>query len=215
MGRGPSTYIHRLVHRSMASPRTKQKMAEQLRKDLECAEDTPKDPPRDEGPPSDEGKHAIIKDPVTPPSKTPAEHGIPPLSLGPARPWLSATCGCCDQGCMWCCKNICCCGCCNLGRAVSIATGQSYLLSRCCGPFCLTCNRCKLAKRYNIDEGGCKSCMVACFCGLCASAQMIQEVEAQSKQMAGCCGNWSPSMSNHPPNQTASPKAPGQQNDQR
>eukprot|EP00656_Telonema_subtile_P020528 TRINITY_DN21638_c0_g1_i4.p1 TRINITY_DN21638_c0_g1~~TRINITY_DN21638_c0_g1_i4.p1 ORF type:complete len:154 (-),score=22.78 TRINITY_DN21638_c0_g1_i4:200-661(-) len=140
-------------------------------------------------------------------SKSPSQQGVPPLNLQ-MRPWSNSLVGCCNQGCWWCCQNIGCCGCCNLGRAVSIATDVHYLLGCACGCCCLPCSRCKLVETYKLDESKFMSCVIATFCTVCAAAQMVHEVEAQTLQTAGMCGNWNPSVHQNP--QQPASKAPGQ-----
>merc|ERR1712010_288760 len=117
--------------------------------------------------------------------------------------WQHGLCGCCDMGPVKCCCNVYFSACCNLGRVAEYGFDGNCCLYCICAGWCLPCNRCNVAKQYNIDDGGsCMSCLKACCCGICTAAQLIQEVEYQkNKDSACCCSNWAdrPATANQQP----------------
>lgn len=112
--------------------------------------------------------------------------GQPPHVMtfsAPMLEWKHSLGGCCND------MNVCCdvalCAPCAIARQWDAAEGRPNSLNgwaccagTLCGVFpCLNCAlRCSIVNRFNLDEGGCMSCLIGTFFPLCGLCQQHKEL---------------------------------------
>lgn len=134
------------------------------------------------------------------PSYQPPVYGVIVQQTRGPPDWQEKLCGCTEDTDI-CCEEFWCCYC-HLGFMHSyLDTGAKDIHLIAWGALCIDVfftggiARClylmhvrnTIVGRYYIEEGGCKTCLLATFCGACASCQMHREMHRRGDFTGGLC----------------------------